>query len=136
MFLQEIIEYLRRIITVDGVLPDQSRAKAVRELKSPKNLKQLAAFLGKVNYYHNFLPHCATIVVILNHLHRKNIIFKWDVQHKAFEDLKLNIIHATKLAHFQEELPLVLPTDVSHFGFIWFRKICSIRFKDIGQKLS
>ena len=33
------------------------RVQAVVEVPSPKNVSQLRAFLGMVNYYHRFLPN-------------------------------------------------------------------------------
>lgn len=77
-FLQEKITYLGRQITANGILPDESGVHAVKTLKPPKNLKELEAFIGKVNYYHNFVPNFSSIAAPLNALRRKGVKFEWE----------------------------------------------------------
>ncbi|KAL7725183.1 hypothetical protein ACLKA6_017339 [Drosophila palustris] len=53
----------------------------------------------------------------LNQLRRKNTPFKFGPdQQQAFTALKTHILNAAELAHFNENLPLVLATDASSFG--------------------
>ncbi|XP_043064465.1 uncharacterized protein K02A2.6-like [Drosophila ficusphila] len=53
----------------------------------------------------------------LNQLRRKDVaLFFGPQQQQAFTALKSHIINATQLAHFDENLPLVLATDASSFG--------------------
>lgn len=116
-FLQKEITYLGRKIGARGILPDESGLLAVKNLKPPRNLKELEAFLGKVNYYNNFVKDFSTIAAPLNMLRRKNTKFVWGKsQQKSFEQLKLQIVNATQLAYFQDNLPLVLATDASPYG--------------------
>lgn len=116
-FLQEQIEYLGRKISAQGVLPDESGVKAVQNLPPPSNLKQVEAFMGKVNYYHNFIPNYSQLSAPINMLRRKNVKFTWgSSQQQAFKALKSHIVNATQLAHYQEGLPLALATDASSYG--------------------
>jgi len=116
-FLRDKIEFLGRRVSVKGILPDSSGLEAVKELKPPSNLQTLDAFMGKVNYYCNFNPNYSQLASPLNQLRRKNIPFKFGPeQQQAFSALKKHILDATKLAHFNENLPLVLATDASSFG--------------------
>ncbi|KAL7724915.1 hypothetical protein ACLKA6_020051 [Drosophila palustris] len=116
-FLQDEIEYLGRRVSTRGILPDNSGLAAVKELKPPTNLQQLDAFMGKVNYYCNFIPNYSQLASPLNQLRRKNTPFKFGPdQQQAFTALKTHILNATELAHFNENLPLVLATDASSFG--------------------
>ncbi|XP_054745984.1 uncharacterized protein K02A2.6-like [Anastrepha obliqua] len=116
-FLQEKIEYLGRQISAGGILPDESGLVAVRDLKPLKNIKQVEAFMGKVNYYHNFIPNFSQISAPINMLRRKNVPFTWGPkQQQAFTSLKEHILNATQLAHYDEQLPLVLATDASSYG--------------------
>jgi len=64
--------------------------------------------MGKVNYYCNFIPNYSQLASPLNQLRRK--------QQQAFSALKKHILDATELAHFNENLSLVLATDASSFG--------------------
>ncbi|XP_036344288.1 uncharacterized protein K02A2.6-like [Rhagoletis pomonella] len=45
-FLQDIIEYLGRQLSSKGILPDESGLRAVRDLKPPRDLKQVEAFMA------------------------------------------------------------------------------------------
>ncbi|XP_037942321.1 uncharacterized protein LOC119675205 [Teleopsis dalmanni] len=100
-----------------GILPDESGLKAVKNLQSPKDLKQAEAFMGKVNYYHNFIPNFSQLSAPINMLRRKNVKFKWGTaQQQAFIALKTHILNAAQLAHYQEHLPLILATDVCSYG--------------------
>ncbi|XP_037930536.1 uncharacterized protein K02A2.6-like, partial [Teleopsis dalmanni] len=111
------IEYLGRQISAKGILPDESGLKAVKNLQPPKDLKQAEAFMGKVNYYHNFIPNFSQLSAPINMLRRKNVKFTWGTaQQQAFTALKTHILNAAQLAHYQEDLPLVLATDASSYG--------------------
>ncbi|XP_022226069.2 uncharacterized protein K02A2.6-like [Drosophila obscura] len=116
-FLRDEIEYLGRRVSIKGILPDTSGLEAVKILKPPINLQQLDAFMGKVNYYCNFIPNFSQLASPLNQLRRKNVVFKFGrSQQQAFTALKAHILNATELAHFNEHLPLVLATDASSYG--------------------
>lgn len=116
-FLLDNITYLGRRISSQGVLPDESGVAAVKDIKPPTNIKELEAFMGKANYYHNFVPNFSSIAAPINKLRKKNTPFVWETtQQHAFEQLKQHIINAAQLAHFQDDLPLLLATDASPFG--------------------
>ncbi|XP_043063527.1 uncharacterized protein K02A2.6-like [Drosophila ficusphila] len=116
-FFKDEIEYLGRRISANGFLPDSSGLEAVKLLRPPSNLQQLEAFMGKVNYYCNFIPNYSQLAAPLNQLRRTDVAFFFGPQQQqAFTALKSHIINATQLAHFDENLPLVLATDASSFG--------------------
>nr|XP_043069086.1 uncharacterized protein K02A2.6-like [Drosophila bipectinata] len=111
-FFKDEIEYLGRRISAQGILPDTSGLEAVELLRPPSNLQQLEAFMGKVNYYCNFIPNYSQLAAPLNQLRRKNVAYIFGPQQQqAFTALKSHTINATQLAHFDENLPLVLATD-------------------------
>nr|XP_043067227.1 uncharacterized protein K02A2.6-like [Drosophila bipectinata] len=116
-FFKDEIEYLGRRISAQGILPGSSGLEAVKLLRPPSNLQQLEAFMGKVNYYCNFIPNYSQLAAPLNQLRRKNVAHLFGPQQEqAFTTLKSHVINATQLAHFDENLPLVLATDASSFG--------------------
>ena len=41
---------------------------AIRNFSGPTSLRKLHEFLGLVNFYHHFIPHCATLLDPLNNL--------------------------------------------------------------------
>lgn len=116
-FLRNELTYLGRKISNKGILPDESGVADVKNIKPPSDIKELEAFLGKVNYYHNFVPNFSSIAAPLNMLRRKNTPFCWGKQQQnSFEQLKSCIVNAAQLAHFREDLPITLATDASPFG--------------------
>lgn len=55
-----------------GVELDEDRVKAILELKSPINLKELQSVLGMINYLRAFIPNMADIVEPIRALLRKD----------------------------------------------------------------
>ena len=114
---QDHIDYLGRRISAEGILPEQSGVTAIKNLKRPENIKEVEALMGKINYYHSYIPNMSQIAAPIKQLRRKNTRFKWTQQHEqAFNSLKQHIVNATQLVHFQEHLPIILATDASSFG--------------------
>ena len=56
-FLLPEITYLRHKISAKGLQPTDDKVKAVTSFPTPRDVSQLKAFLGKVNYYAKFLPN-------------------------------------------------------------------------------
>ena len=44
-------------------LPDENLVEAILQLPTPKNVKEIEAFIGKVNYYGKFVPNFSDVVV-------------------------------------------------------------------------
>lgn len=59
-FLMAEIEYLGHVITKEGLKPAESKVQAVSQAPILKNVSELKAFLGLVNYYGKFLPNLFT----------------------------------------------------------------------------
>jgi hypothetical protein len=77
-FLKEKITYRRHEISAEGLRKMTDKIQAVRETLTPKNVKELRAFLGLVNYYRRFLSNSATVLKPLNELLEKDR--KWTGQ--------------------------------------------------------
>ena len=70
----------------------------------PKSVKELRRFLGMVNYYRRFIPHCSNILRPLNDLlsPQKNgcRLIKWTPEtEQAFTNIKNQLSEATMLAY-------------------------------------
>ena len=59
------VEYLRHIISAEGLCPAASTVKAIKEAPKPSALFKFKSFLGFVNYYTKFLSDSATILATL-----------------------------------------------------------------------
>ena len=75
-FLKERVTYCGHEISAGGLR--KTSDKVVRETPTPKNVKEVRAFLGPANYYHRFLPNSATVLKPLNELLEKDR--KWTGQ--------------------------------------------------------
>lgn len=76
-FFAEIIEYLGREISEQGVRPEQRKIEAVVCMKVPRSVKQVRQYLGLASYFRKFIEHFATIVEPLTRLIRKNAPWIW-----------------------------------------------------------
>ncbi|XP_055844677.1 uncharacterized protein K02A2.6-like isoform X2 [Episyrphus balteatus] len=127
-FFQTNIEYLGHVISAKGIEPNKPKVQAIEQMPRPRNIKEVQAFLGKVNYYNKFLDRFSEYSKPLNNLRRKGAPFKWDDScEKSFQLLKTEIIKATNLVHFNDKLPLLLATDASSYGI---SAVLSHRFPD------
>ena len=53
------VNFLSHTISADGIRPHISRVEAVRAFPVPNDKRSLHRFVGLLNYYHRFVPHCA-----------------------------------------------------------------------------
>jgi transposase InsO family protein len=117
MFLQDNVSYLGFIIDKHGKRPDSKRIEAIIKMPAPTNVKELEAFIGKVNYYGGFISNFSTKCQVLNRLRQTNVSWNWDHDcQQAFNNLLQEIANATTLVHFDPNLPLILATDASQYG--------------------
>ncbi|CAF1240779.1 unnamed protein product [Adineta ricciae] len=116
-FFKEEVTYLGYIISSNGKQPDSTRVEAIQKLPVPTDVKQVEAFIGKVNYYGKFIPNFSTLCNPLNRLRQNNVKWNWDAScQKAFDALKKQLSETTMLVHFDQQLPLILATDASSYG--------------------
>ncbi|CAF3331177.1 unnamed protein product [Rotaria socialis] len=117
LFFQDEVSYLGFIIDRHGKRPDPGRVEAIIKMPAPKNVKELEAFIGKVNYYGQFISNFSDKCKSLNHLRKQNTRWEWSQEYqKSFERLLQDISNTTTLVHFDAHLPLILETDASHYG--------------------
>ena len=58
--------FLSHTISADGIRQHISRVDAIRNFPVPTDKKALHQFVGLINYYHRFVPHCADILQVLS----------------------------------------------------------------------
>ena len=117
VFFQDSVSYLGFRISKHGKNPDPSRIEAITRMPSPKNIKELEAFIGKINYYGQFISNFSSKCKVLNQLRKKDVKWNWtQACQSAFEQLLEEISSATTLVHFDDQLPILLATDASQYG--------------------
>ena len=67
----------------------KDKCDAIRNLESPKTLRQTRAFCGMVNFLSSFLPNLWRLLIPIYDLQKKAKKFKWmDEAEKAFNEIK------------------------------------------------
>lgn len=60
MQFQPEVEYLGHRIDREGLHPTEEKIKAIKDAPEPKDITQLRAYLGLINYYSRFIPNLFT----------------------------------------------------------------------------
>ena len=71
------VSYLGHRVTQAGLLPYPTLLKAIREIPTPQNVKELQSFLGLASYYLLYVRGFATITAPLHTLTKKNVAYHW-----------------------------------------------------------
>ena len=102
-----------------GVSPSPETVKSIRDFPIPAKMRKLRQFLGLVNFYPRFLPHCAQVLLPLTGMftNAKNC----DMALSENAVTALNKVMAiledtTKLSHIQPDCELCLAVDASATG--------------------
>ena len=56
------------LLTAEGLKPDPEKIRAIVEMNTPENVKDLQRFLGMVRYLSKFVPRLSELVLPLQHL--------------------------------------------------------------------
>ena len=71
----------------------KDKCDAIRNLESPKTLRQTRAFCGMVNFLSSFLPNFQWLLIPIYDLQKKVKTFKWtDEVEKAFNEIKTLLV--------------------------------------------
>ena len=82
-------KFLGHIISKEGIRIDPARIEAIMNISHPRNIKELQAFLGKINFLRRFISNLAEIIRELNNMLKKDLVLKWNLEaKKSFESIK------------------------------------------------
>ena len=116
-FAQPVVNYLGHVVSKNKIQPLNDNTKSINEFPSPNNLKSVQRFLGKVNFYHKFIPNAPTLLAPLYQLLKKNQKFNWTEEcEEAFQKVKTFLVKQPILAIYNSDAPCYLFTDASKFG--------------------
>ncbi|KAK3747889.1 hypothetical protein QZH41_001353 [Actinostola sp. cb2023] len=116
-FMQPEVTYCGYVINGQGIKPVLDKVKAIKGIPEPKDVSQLRAFLGMLNYYHKFLPDIATVVEPLHALLRQGVQWEWKKEQRAAFQLAKELLQSAQLlVHFDPEKELILASDASNYG--------------------
>ena len=80
-FFKKKIVYMGLEFQIEGdkvcYTPLKDKCDAIRNLESPKTLRQTRAFCGMVNFLSSFLPNLCRLLILIYNLQKKAKKFKW-----------------------------------------------------------
>ncbi|KAK7584083.1 hypothetical protein V9T40_005046 [Parthenolecanium corni] len=116
-FAQNKVKYLGHVLENNVTRPIYDNVLPVRDFPRPTTQKQVRQFLGKVNFYHSYIPNSATLLAPLHNLLKKNSTFDWnDKCEMSFKKVKECLISEPCLAIFSPNKETVVQTDASLEG--------------------
>jgi len=80
MFFKNKITYLGFNIDKDGLSKNKERVSCVLNAPNPRNISEVRAFTGMVNYYSKFIDRFSEKMDPIYQLLRKGVEFKWTNQ--------------------------------------------------------
>ena len=111
------VTFLGHVISASGIRPDPKNVEPIQKAPRPTTVKQVASFLGMVNYYQEFIPNMATLAEPLRRLQRKGVKFAWSQScQAAFDRLKAAISRGVKVFIFDPNAPTYVSVDASDVG--------------------
>ncbi|GFX68092.1 retrovirus-related Pol polyprotein from transposon opus [Trichonephila clavipes] len=72
-FIREKLKYLGLEISKEGIKTDNSKVKAITEMKPPKNSKEVSKFLGMAGWYQKFIPKGTSFTQLPNFTEQFNL---------------------------------------------------------------
>ena len=122
------VDFLRMIVSHDGIKMDSEKVNAILKWPEPTNVKQVHAFLGLSNFYRWFIKDYAIISHPMVDLTCKDTIFNFsDKERASFEALKAAFTTVLVLQYPNQDSELHLETDTSEFAI---RGVISIKCDD------
>lgn len=113
-FASKSIKYLRHIIEKNTVRPIKDNLVSIHNFPAPKTQKNIKQFLGKINFYHEYIPKISIILDPLHKLLRKDVKFNWSVDCvKSFAEIKKLLSSQPVLEIYDKNLPIKIFTDAS-----------------------
>ena len=97
--------------------PLKDKCDAIRNLESPKTLRQTRAFCGMFNFLSSFLPNLHSLLIPIQDLQKKAKMFKWTEEaEKAFNEIKKLLINPPVLKAATPDRLFRLESDTSREG--------------------
>ena len=83
-----------------GIHKTDSKIDAIKYLKTPRNVKELQAYLGLVTFYGKFIPNLAMKAHALYQLLKKDVKWVWnEACNKAFQSINKDLMSPTFLTN-------------------------------------
>uniref|UniRef100_A0A8R1EB09 RNA-directed DNA polymerase n=1 Tax=Caenorhabditis japonica TaxID=281687 RepID=A0A8R1EB09_CAEJA len=117
MFAVRELIFLGFIVSKDGIKPDPKKITAMIDFPTPKNVKDVRAFIGMSSFYRRFVKNFSTIAAPIIELTKKDSKFEWTPERAAaFEEMKKALTSEPVLVAPRLGKPFVIEVDASAKG--------------------
>ena len=117
LFMKPSVTYLGYQIDKAGIHPVPEKVKAIQDAPPPKNVHELKAYLGLLNYYSKFLPNLSQKLRSLYQLLKADQPWKWTKEEAdTFQASKDLLVSSKLLVHYDSTKELILACDASQYG--------------------
>ena len=115
------LTFLGHVVSEHGIRPLDEKVQHIRDFPAPNSLRKLREFLGLINFYRRFIPHCADILqpltdLLKNRKKKNQPIELNEREFSAFSRAKDELANATSLIHPRSDVPVNLFVDASDVG--------------------
>ena len=116
-FCSSTVQYLGFTLDPGGVTLSKDKLAAIKEAKPPRNLREVRAWVGLVNYFRFLVPSFTTHAGVLTALTKKDS--KWDGGElppralTAFLQMKKMLMEPPVVAYPRTDRPFILHTDAA-----------------------
>lgn len=111
------VDFLGYRIRPNEIAMDPKKVATVKDWPVPKDVRDVRAFLGFVNFYRRFMLGYGKKSLPLTDLTKASKIFEWtDKCQQAFEEIRDAILMEPILRMPQPELPWIMETDASDYA--------------------
>jgi hypothetical protein len=111
------VKLLGHVISREGLQTDPEKVKQVQEMRPPRTITEVRAFLGLAGYYRRYIKNFSARAKPLTELLQKETPWLWDERRQsAFQDLKDQLMSAEVMMLPDLEKPFILTTDASYQG--------------------
>jgi RNase H-like domain found in reverse transcriptase/Reverse transcriptase (RNA-dependent DNA polymerase)/Integrase core domain/Integrase zinc binding domain len=116
-FFQKKVLYLGHQIDKTGIRPIQSKINEIVNCPAPKNVKDVRAYTGVLNYYHRFMPNLSTVLQPLYELLHTQKKFIWgEPQQRSFKHSKELLQKSPVLVPYDPRKETIVAADASPYG--------------------
>ncbi len=117
-FAQARIKFLGHVVENGKVYPDPEKIEAIRNFPTPKNQKELRAYVGLIGWIRKFRADLMVSTSVFRPLLREDTTFCWTEEHTAaMKDINNKLAKSLSLEVFRPGEKLELWTDASPYGY-------------------
>ena len=128
-FKQTQVDFFGHVLTENGIQSAIEKLEAIRNIKTPSNLRELQTILGMVTYLNRFSTQLADLTSPLRELTKKHVHFSWEPHHQqALNKIKQELCSSKLITYYHPDptTPTILQCDASQTGIgAWLRQLDS-----------